>query len=90
MSVLRFRVRLNVPAPSASFAEPRDLETAQMRDLIIERLSIRPHPEDKAAIPHCFMPNVTMLTKQLSDRRRGHISNRVRRNALISLSLTPR
>jgi hypothetical protein len=36
------------------------------------------------------MPNVTMLTKQLSDRRRGHISNRVRRNALISLSLTPR
>ena len=31
----------------------------------------------------------TMLTKQRSHRPRGHISNRVRRNALISLSLTP-
>jgi hypothetical protein len=50
-------------------------------------------PEPPAsALPKAQLPlrNVTMLTKQLSGRPKGHISNRVRRNALILLSLTPR
>jgi hypothetical protein len=69
--------------------ESRDLETAQRRDLIIERLSIRLHRRTKRYSALLYA-QCQMLTKQLSDRRRGHISNRVRRNALISLSLTPR
>jgi hypothetical protein len=41
----------------------------------------------KALLP---LRNGTMVTKQRSDKRTAHISNRVRRNAPISSSMMPR